>query len=188
MLQKYTKDEDWKPRLAGWWGNNAEDRFKMLEQFNPIPSALGFRQSNPSVFDVVSLQSSLETFTKCGGIKKLREKSIKLTNYLEKLLHESAFYKTIDQSKTTKTPHFIILTPENPNERGAQLSLLFKPHNDDASKDTMEQVCKYLNDRGVICDERRPNVIRLGPTPSYNTFINCFDCVALINKALTQLS
>lgn len=172
-------------RLSGWWGNDANNRFEMIEKFNPIQSALGFRQSNPSVLDVASLNSSLDIFEKCGGIEKLREKSIKLTSFLEKCLKKSKYYKSISESlkSNNKFPHFIIITPEDFNQRGAQLSLLFKPFD----KDIMMKVYKYLNDRGTICDERKPNVIRLGPTPLYNTFTDCVDCVQLLEECMNQL-
>ena len=75
--EKYTienKKSSFVPRLAGWWGNNSQERFKMLEEFDPINSALSYRQSNPSVLDVVAVKSSLEVYAKVGGVSKLREK------------------------------------------------------------------------------------------------------------------
>lgn len=172
-------------RLAGWWGNNSELRFQMLENFQPIKSALGFRQSNPSVLDIAALKSSLDIFTKAGGIGKLRVKSIKLTTFFETHLKSSKFYKTIEESNSYSDekcdPHFIIITPSNPMERGAQLSLLFKPN------DVMIKVFDYLNKNGIICDERRPNVIRLAPTPLYNTFEDCIKCVEMMETAFNQL-
>ncbi|GME94246.1 unnamed protein product [[Candida] boidinii] len=185
---------EFRPRLAGWWGNNSQDRFKMLEIFNPIESALGFRQSNPSVIDVVSLKSSLEIFNKIeGNISTLRIKSIELTNYLEKLLKSSKFY--IDPSKTislqTKSenlaPCFTIITPNDPQQRGAQLSLLFLPDLDNSGANVMEKIFNYMNQNGTICDERRPNVIRLAPCPLYNTFRDVYNCVELLNKAFEEL-
>lgn len=173
-------------RLAGWWGNDAATRFQMLEKFNPIESALGFRQSNPSVLDVCSLNSSLDVFIKAGGIEMLRAKSIKLTSFLEKCLKVSKYYKTIEESENCNNnpvPHFIIITPSDPNQRGAQLSLLFKPND----KDVMIKVFNYMNQRGTICDERRPNVIRLAPTPLYNTFEDCINCVELLEEAFSTL-
>lgn len=170
-------------RLAGWWGNDSKSRFQMLEKFNPIESALGFRQSNPSVLDVCALNSSLDVFMKCGGISELRKKSIKLTCFLEKCLKLSKYYRTIEASNAEAGPHFIIITPENPLERGAQLSVLFKP----LEKDVMMTVFQYLNDRGIVCDERRPNVIRLAPTPLYNTFGDCIECVILLEEAMENL-
>lgn len=187
--ERHTKGDDHTglPRLAGWWGNDANNRFEMIEKFKPIESALGFRQSNPSVLDVCSLNSSLDIFEKCGGIDLLRKKSIKLTSFLEKCLKNSRFYKSIDESNKEENKdkiHFIIITPEDSNQRGAQLSLLFKPLN----KDIMMKVFKFLNDRGTICDERKPNVIRLGPTPLYNSFADCIDCVQLLEEGLELLT
>lgn len=178
---------NWRPRLAGWWGNDSDERFKMLEHFKPIEGALGFRQSNPSVIDVVSLHAALETYEKCGGIKSLRTKSKALTLYLEKLLHASSYYRENDDMDDPKA-HFTIITPSDPEQRGAQLSLLFGPHSADPTKDVMTVIFKYLGDRGVIGDERKPNVIRLAPIPAYNTFADCYECVTILNDAFKSLA
>lgn len=176
--ERLSKGDDIKgrPRLAGWWGNEANNRFKMEEKFRPIESALGFRQSNPSVLDVASLNSSLDVFEAYGGIEKLREKSIALTGFLEKLLLKSEYY-----GKSSDKPSFEIITPTNPLERGAQLSLLFHPEN------CMEKVMEYLHSHGTVCDERRPNVIRVAPTPLYNTFEDCVIFVKLLDKAMGNI-
>ncbi|SCU81692.1 LADA_0C00496g1_1 [Lachancea dasiensis] len=174
------------PRLAGWWGNNRERRFQMKELFEPISGALGFRQSNPSVIDVVALRASLEIIKDFGGIKALRERSLLLTGYLLELLQQSKFYrKSLPSGKNE--PGFIILTPLDERERGAQLSLYFFPHHDDRKLDTMERVCAYLNQRGAIVDERRPDVIRIAPVPLYNTFQDVFRVVELLNGAFQEI-
>lgn len=171
--EKFTMENsstNFKPRLAGWWGNNSQQRFKMLEKFEPINSALSYRQSNPSVIDVVCVKSSLKMFKEIGGIEKLRLKSIALTNFLQDLLINSKFY--IDQSieDSGSKIGYKILTPLNENERGCQLSVLFKPHFEDPQKNIMERVFNYLHDFAIIVDERRPDVIRFAPLPLYNTF------------------
>lgn len=169
--EKYSKNnskEDFAPRLAGWWGNNAADRFKMLEIFDPIQTALSYRQSNPSVLDCVALKASLEIFSEVGGVETLRQKSIELTNYMEKLLVQSKYFLKADCDSSAFG--FKILTPSNPDERGSQLSILFQPHHDDKTHNFMENVNEYLHDNGIICDERRPDVIRLAPVALYNTF------------------
>lgn len=178
-------DKTGRPRLAGWWGNDAGNRFQMLEHFKPIESALGFRQSNPSVIDCASLNSSLDLFERCGGIETLRLKSIELTNFLEKCLKHSKYYKTLEESRedSSAKPHFIIVTPSDSKQRGAQLSILFRP----LEKDIMMKVFDYMNSRGTICDERRPNVIRLAPTPLYNTFQDCVACVKLLEEGCEAL-
>lgn len=187
--EKYTKNnskEDYPPRLAGWWGNNAGDRFKMLEIFDPLQTALSYRQSNPSVLDCVALQASLEIFKEVGGVEVLRRKSIEMTNLMEKLLKSSKFY--LDASADSSEFGFKILTPLSQNERGSQLSILFQPHHEDKAHNVMECVNEYLHDHGIICDERRPDVIRLAPVPLYNTFQEVVIVVQRVIEALEQIN
>lgn len=186
--ERHTKDnskEHYPPRLAGWWGNNAGDRFKMLELFDPINSALSYRQSNPLVIDCVALKASLDIFEEVGGLSALRKTSLELTGYLEKELKKSKYY--IGNSSDTTLVGYKILTPENVNERGCQLSVLFQPRNDAKELNVMERVNKYLHDHGIICDERRPDVIRIAPTPLYNTIADVSAVVGRIQEALSSL-
>src|SRR5207249_6313138 len=94
--------------------------------------------------------ASLAIFDEAGGMKALRSKSIKLTEYLQFLI-ESARH-----SKLT------VITPREPNERGCQLSILVHEH--------PKELFAKLEAAGVKCDFREPNVIRAAPTPLYNTF------------------
>ncbi|CCH41608.1 Kynureninase 1 [Wickerhamomyces ciferrii] len=185
-------DEDnYKPRLSGWWGNNSSKRFQMLEKFEPIEGALGFRQSNPSVIDVVSLNSSLDIFNKAGGIQKLRNKSILLTNLLEKLLKSTKYYISPKDSFTLNSNElkFTIITPESPLERGAQLSLLFFPRTnvEIGEPGIMDKIFSSLRNQGVIGDERRPDVIRLAPIPLYNSAKDVQKAVDSLVKAFEEL-
>lgn len=187
--ERHTKDnsiEQFTPRLAGWWGNNASDRFKMLEVFDPIKSALSYRQSNPSVIDVVAVKSSLELFKKVGGISELRKKSVELTGFLQTLLTSSKYY--IKQEETTDRLGFKILSPLDKGDRGCQLSVLFQPHYEESSKNIMEKVNKYLSDHAIVCDERRPDVIRLAPLPLYNTFSETFIAVQRLFEAMNKIA
>ncbi|SCV02509.1 LAME_0H02124g1_1 [Lachancea meyersii CBS 8951] len=181
-----SEKQSYLPRLAGWWGNNRERRFQMKEIFEPISGALGFRQSNPSVIDVVALRSSLEVIKDFGGINAMRERSLLLTNYLMELLMESRFYHK-SAPNGVSAPGFTILTPPEEKDRGAQLSLLLFPHHSDRKLDTMERVFEYMNERGIIVDERRPNVIRIAPAPLYNTFQDVFRAVDILDEALESI-
>ncbi|GEQ67664.1 hypothetical protein JCM33374_g1329 [Metschnikowia sp. JCM 33374] len=186
--EKYTKDnttDTFAPRLAGWWGNNAEQRFKMLDVFDPIKSALSYRQSNPSVLDCVALQSSLEIIKEVGGVEQLRKKSLAMTSYLEKKLISSEFYLSVTSSDSEFG--FKIITPRNVHERGCQLSLLFQPHYEDPANNVMERVHRHLHEHAIICDERRPDVIRLAPVPLYNTFKQIDTVVTRLNEAMAAI-
>lgn len=139
-------------RLAGWWGNDEKTRFKMQKGFIPQNGAASWQMSNAPVFNMVAHRASLDLFDK-ATLKSLREKSIRMTAYLEYLLEQLSHLS------------FTIITPKAPERRGAQLSLLF------AERGT--EVFKALTENGVIADWREPNVIRIAPVPMYNNFEDC---------------
>src|ERR1044072_8391432 len=106
------------PRLAGWFGNDPNTRFRLhLEsEFVPVASADGWQVSNPPIFSMAPLRASLAIFDRAGGMEPLRAKSIRLTGYLEFLLKEIGSRK------------FTVITPRNPDARGCQLSILAHQH------------------------------------------------------------
>ncbi|OTB05006.1 hypothetical protein M426DRAFT_320326 [Hypoxylon sp. CI-4A] len=145
-------------RLSGWWGNDKATRFQMETKFHPVKGAAGFQLSNPSILDITSLSASLEVFELAGGVAPLREKSKKLTAFLEQALSLLS-----DDAKKL----FRIITPSDPDQRGAQLSLLL------ADDNLLVPVMKEFEKVGVVVDERKPNVIRVAPAPLYNSFSDC---------------
>jgi kynureninase len=141
------------PRLAGWFGNDPNTRFRMhLEpEFIPVASADGWQISNPPILSMAPLRASLAIFDEAGGMEALRQKSIKLTSYLQFLLENR------DPGK-----RFNVITPREGSERGCQLSIQAQEH--------PKELFDKLEAAGVKCDFREPNVIRAAPTPLYNTF------------------
>ena len=140
------------PRLAGWFGNDPNTRFRLhlVPEFVPASSADGWQISNPPIFAMAPLRASLAIFDDAGGMEALRTKSVRLTGYLEFLLTENGSKK------------FTVITPPEPDARGCQLSILAHEH--------PKELLKELEAAGVKCDFREPNVIRVAPTPLYNTF------------------
>lgn len=98
----------------------------------------------------------------------LRQKSIKMTAYLEYLLLKDS---------TDGTRQFQIITPSDPHARGAQLSLLLKPG-------LLHKVAERLQNAGIICDKREPDVVRVAPVPLYNTFSEVWRFVEVFKSAL----
>lgn len=162
-------------RLEGWWGSDPESRFEMSSTFTPSIGASSWMVSNTPVLTLTALYASLQIFDEAGGILKLREKSTKLSGYLIILLKLSKFY-TSDLNNINYN-QFSILTPENENERGCQVSLKF-------NKDFMIPIYNKLKSNGVIGDDRNPDVIRLSPVPLYNTFDEVYRCVDILNYIL----
>jgi kynureninase len=150
-------------RLAGWWGHDKQTRFQMGPVFKPIPGAEGWQVSNPPILQMAALRSSLEIFDEVG-MKAFREKSEKLTGYLEYL---------IDQIHDERIS---IITPRDPSQRGCQLSIRVKGED--------KNVYEKLVSRGVSADWREPGVIRVAPAPLYNTFQEVFRFGEILRECL----
>jgi len=140
------------PRLAGWFGNDLNIRFRLEPEFIPVPSADGWQISNPPIFSMAPLRAALAIFDEAGGMGALRAKSIKLTSYLQFLL----------ESNRPSGSDLTVITPRETGSRGCQLSILVHEH--------PKELFGKLEAAGVKCDFREPNVIRAAPTPLYNTF------------------
>ena len=144
------------PRFEGWWGHNKHSRFKMPPKFDQIGGAESWQLSNPPIFQLASLRSSLDIFDE-AGMSNLVEKSRKLTSYLEFLITKKC-------GKTIK-----IMTPEN---RGAMLCIQTGPN----GKELINELMK----KGVIADFREPNILRVAPIPLYNSFEDVFRLVEIM--------
>ncbi|KAF9105519.1 Kynureninase (L-kynurenine hydrolase) [Mortierella sp. AM989] len=148
--ERHANDLD-RNRLAGWWGHDKATRFDMVNVFKPMTGAAGFQHSNPSVLTTSALLGSLSVF-EMTSIQEMRAKSLLLTGYLYHLL-------TTEISKDVLE----IITPTDPEQRGCQLSLVFK-------RGKMIDIFEGLAAKGIIGDERKPDVIRVAPTPLYSRF------------------
>ena len=140
-----------RPRFAGWWGNDAAVRFQMGPQFQPTPGADGWQLSNPPILALAPLRAALDQFDR-AGMAALREKSLRLTGYLEQLI-DSALADVLQ-----------VVTPRDPVQRGAQLSLRVRE-----GRDAGRALFGFLQSRGVLGDWREPDVMRIAPAPFYNT-------------------
>ncbi|XP_033861919.1 kynureninase-like isoform X1 [Acipenser ruthenus] len=160
------------PVLIGWWGHEMKTRFLMDNKLQLSPGINGYRISNPSILLVCALQASLEIFNQTS-MKALRKKSVLLTGYLECLIKQCY---TKDESDPQK-PYVKIITPSNVEERGCQLSLAFSV--------PIKTVYKELEKRGVACDMREPNVLRIAPVPLYNSFSDVYRFINILGSVLT---
>lgn len=168
--------------LAGWWGNKPETRFQMDPKFDAQPGANGYKHSNPPIFSSLPLIATLELVEKAGGIQALRAKSVKLTSYFYDLLAQSKWYrKTATEDPNSKC--FTIITPEDPEQRGTQLSLLFLP----LGSRSMDKVFDAMTKRGVIGDERKPDVMRLAPCPLYCGYQDVKYVVDALEASMAEL-
>ncbi|MBD3724102.1 MAG: kynureninase [Flavobacteriaceae bacterium] len=154
-------------RFAGWYGHNKERRFLMEPQFEPVHGANGWQISNLPVLSMAPYLASLEMFTEVGMPNLIAKRNL-LTAYLEFVLRE------ID--KETPNTQFEIITPENQEERGAQLSVYLHGQG--------KELFNYLMKNGVITDWREPNVIRLAPVPLYCSFEDMYEFGQILKNGI----
>jgi kynureninase len=143
------------PRFEGWWGRNEATRFEMRPEFDPAAGADAWQLSNPPILALAPLRVSLELFQR-AGMSNLRRKSRRLTAYLAWLI-ETQLGDVLE-----------ILTPDEIDRRGAQLSVRVR-----AGRDAGQSLFGHLVAQGVLGDWREPDVMRIAPTPLYNTFADC---------------
>lgn len=143
------------PRFEGWWGRNEATRFQMRPEFDPAPGAEGWQLSNPPILALVPLRASLQLFQRAGSAA-LRAKSQRLTAYLAWLI-ETRLGDVLE-----------IATPRAPERRGAQLSLRVR-----AGRAAGQSLFDYMTAHGVLGDWREPDIMRIAPTPMYNTYADC---------------
>ena len=155
------------PRFAGWWGYHEATRFEMKKGFVPMSGAAGWQLSNAQIMAMAPHLASLEIFDEVG-IEQLREKSLKLTAWTEYLLKQ--ILEEFPQQQLT------IITPEHPENRGCQLSILTGANG--------RKLFDALQNEGIIADWREPNVIRIAPVPLYNSYVDVWNFYTVLRNTL----
>ena len=156
------------PRLAGWWGTRTETRFRMEPTFDPPPTADAWQVSNPPIFAMTPVQVSLDIFDRIG-MPTLRARSLRLTDYLRELLTE-----VIEEMPPGSLQ---IVTPEEPERHGSQLSLRFT-----ADIGVLADTLRDLD--GVVADTRNPDIIRFAPTALYSSYLDCWRAADALRRRL----
>ncbi|MFI5893868.1 kynureninase [Actinoplanes sp. NPDC051513] len=143
------------PRFEGWWSTEPATRFEMTPTSRPPRSADAWQVSNPPIFAMGPVRTSLQIFDEVG-IPALRARSLRLTTYLRGLLDE-----------VVATRPLSVITPREPERHGCQLSVRLHEGNAGA-------LTKRLRfEHGVIADARQPDVVRFAPVPLYSTYLDC---------------
>ncbi len=140
------------PALTGWFGYRKDKQFEMLLDFEPQRSAGGWQISSPGILGAAPIEGSLAIIRE-AGIAAVREKSLRMTSYLCHL---------VDNELAGDRYGFTIGSPREAAKRGGHVALEHGSH--------AAGVFAALKSRGVVGDLRPPNVIRLCPSPLYNTF------------------
>ncbi|MFC8848448.1 MULTISPECIES: kynureninase [unclassified Micromonospora] len=144
------------PRFEGWWSTEAATRFEMTPTSRPPATVEAWQVSNPPILAMGPVRTSLELFDSIG-MPALRERSLRLTGYLERLL----------DGVTAGRP-LTVVTPRDPARRGCQLSVRI------GAGSAGELTKRLRHEHGVIADAREPDVVRFAPVPLYSTYHDCW--------------
>jgi kynureninase len=154
-------------RLTGWWGHESATRFLMEPAFRAAAGADAWQVSNPPILAAAPLIASLAIFAQ-AGLAALREKSVALTDFLDTLVRRLE-------------PRVHILTPAASAQRGAQLSIRIA-----GGSERGRAVFDALLARGIVCDWRTPDIIRVAPVPLYNRFAEVAHFAAALGEILER--
>jgi kynureninase len=156
------------PRYAGWWGHDLATRFQMGPDHVPTPGADGWQLSNPPILSLAPLAPALALYQQ-AGMARLRAKSLSLSRFALRLLDARC------------ADHVRVVTPREEALRGCQLSLRIV-----GGADRGHRVHESLGRRGVICDWREPDLIRLAALPIYNTHAEVDRAIGHLAAALAE--
>ncbi|MET7963147.1 kynureninase [Micromonospora zamorensis] len=158
------------PRFEGWWSTAAATRFEMTPVSRPPATVEAWQISNPPIFAMGPVRTSLEVFD-AVGMPTLRARSQRLTGWLESLLDEVVVDRPLS-----------VVTPRDPARRGCQLSVRI------GAGSAAELTKRLRHEHGVIADAREPDVIRFAPVPLYSTYHDCWRAAAALAATVGQVT
>jgi kynureninase len=158
-LQEATRQPIW-----GWWGQRAPFEFGL--DYTPAPGIMRYLVSSPAVLSMLAVETGVEGLLS-AGIERLRAKSIKQTEFLISLFEE----RLADLG-------FTLGSPRDPSQRGSHVSLRH-PEGYRINRALIEEM-------NVIPDFREPDNLRLGIAPIYTSYVEIWEAVDRIRRAVTE--
>ena len=150
--------------LAGWWSVHKESMFEMSDEFFPGLGASALQIGTPAVLSMAPIDGALRPIEE-AGLERIRTKSLAMTDFI---------MRAADAELAELG--FAIGTPRDAKRRGGHVSL---------QHEHAQPMSLALRARGVVPDFRKPDVIRLAPSPLYNTFAECWEAVQALKEIAT---
>ena len=151
--------------LAGWWSVHKESMFEMSDEFFPGLGASALQIGTPAVLSMAPIDGALRPVEE-AGLERIRAKSLAMTEFLMQVADAEL-----------AELGFAIGTPREAKRRGGHVSL---------QHENAQPMSLALRARGVVPDFRKPDVIRLAPSPLYNTFSECWQALQALKEIATS--
>lgn len=140
--------------LAGWWSVHKESMFEMSDEFSPGLGASSLQVGTPAVLSMAPIEEA--------GLDRIHAKSVAMTEFI------------IDAAdRELAELGFVVGTPREPHRRGGHVSL---------RHEHAQPISLALRARGVVPDFRKPDGIRIAPSPLYNTFSECWEAIQTLKE------
>jgi kynureninase len=150
--------------IAGWFGR--ADPFGFAVDYEPAAGVRRFLTGTPPVVSTALIEPGVDLVTEAGP-ERLRARSLRQTEYLGRLWESEL-----------SAVGYAWNSPTEPARRGAHVSL---------GHPEAWRIAQAVVDRfGVIPDFRRPDNIRLGPSPLYTTFVELRAAVEALRIVVEQ--
>lgn len=149
--------------IWGWLGRR--DPFEMAPGYEAAEGMTGFLSGTPPILSLAGVDEGVRMVAE-AGIDAIRAKGIALTEL------------AIALADTMLAPAGVsVASPRDPARRGSHVAL---------AHPSARELCATLIDAGVIVDFRRPDVIRFGLSPLTTRFVDVWDGVEALRRALAQ--
>jgi kynureninase len=152
--------------IQGWFGQ--KDFFEFGEAYEPETDIRRFLTGTPAILSMAAAETGINIVLE-AGIGRIRAKSVAMSEFL------------IDVWREKLAPIDVRMnSPLNPLHRGSHVSL---GHNR-----ALEVESTLVQRMGVIPDFRKPDSIRFGLSPLYNTFAEVYEGLERMRIVLEEKS
>jgi len=151
--------------IHGWFGHN--DQFAFARDYEPAAGIARFAVGTPPIISLRGAEIGIDLVGEVG-IGAIRAKSVALTSLLKELIDADP-----------RLEGFTVISPHDADRRGGHVGV---------SHPSAWQIAQALLDRDVIPDFRAPDVIRLGPSPLYTSFVDVWDAVDVLGDIAATAS
>lgn len=150
--------------ISGWMGQ--ENPFDFGLDYRPTMGIRRFLSGTPSIFGLAAVDAGIDLLLE-AGMEKIRTKSVQQSGYFIELY--DALLAPLG---------FRLNTPRDPKRRGSHITL---GHEEGWRIDQA-----LINEMKVLTDFRRPDNIRFGIAPLYNSFVEVYTAVTHLKTVVEE--
>ena len=149
--------------IWGWLGRR--DPFEMAPGYEVAEGMRGFLSGTPPILALSAVDEGVRLVAE-AGIDAIRAKGVALTELAIALADARLAERGVS-----------VASPRDPAKRGAHVAL---------AHPNARELCARLVEAGVIPDFRRPDVIRFGLSPLTTRFVDVWDGIDALGRAMND--